>query len=86
MLGYFRVVVAQWSERRQLRSEALDSWLPMHFFSLYPDLPPVAYHQFLPPVVKIVMYFALLFSMTCTMLDHSGSQPSIVDIHVLCVC
>ena len=28
-------------------------WLPMHFSSVcfYPDLPPVAYHQFLTPVV-----------------------------------
>ena len=30
-------------------------WLPMHFSSVhvcfYPDLPPVAYHQLLPPVI-----------------------------------
>ena len=26
-------------------------WLPMHSVCFYPDLSPVAYHQFLPPVV-----------------------------------
>ena len=56
LLGYCRVVVAQWSERRQLRSGALGSipsGYPCIFYSVcfYPDLPPVAYHQFLPPVV-----------------------------------
>ena len=38
---------------RQLRSEALGS-IPTGYpsiFSLYCDLPPVAYHPFLPPVV-----------------------------------
>ena len=49
-------VVAQWSECRQLRLEALGlipSGYPCIFFltvCFYPDL-PVAYHQFLPPVV-----------------------------------
>ena len=56
MLGCCRVVVAQWSEHRQLRSEALGSipsGYPCIFSSVcfYRDLPPVAYHQFLPPVV-----------------------------------
>ena len=57
MLGCCGVVVAQWSERRQLRSEALGSipsGYPCIFSSVcfYPDLPPpVAYHQFLLPVV-----------------------------------
>ena len=56
MLGCRRVVVAQWSERRQLRSDALGSipsGYPCIFSSVcfYPDLPPVAYDQFLPPVV-----------------------------------
>ena len=46
----------QWSEQRQLRSEALGSipsGYPCIFSSVcfYPDLLPVAYHQFLPPVV-----------------------------------
>ena len=47
--------MAQWSERQQLKSEALGS-IPsgypcIPFSMFYPDLPPVAYHQFLPPVV-----------------------------------
>ena len=56
MLGCCRAVLAQWSERRQLRLEALGS-IPSGYpcifsFSCFcPDLPPVAYHQFLPPVV-----------------------------------
>ena len=56
VLGCCRVVIAQWSERRQLRLEALGSipsGYPCIFSSVcfYPDLPPVAYHQFLLPVV-----------------------------------
>ena len=51
--GY--IVVAQWSEHQQLRSEALGSipqWLPMHFFLRYVSI--LIYNQFLPPVVRIV--------------------------------
>ena len=58
VLGCCMVVIAQWSERRQQRSEALDlipsAWLYPCIFSFscfYPDLPPLAYHHFLPPVV-----------------------------------
>ena len=46
MLGSCGVVVAQWSERRQLRSEALGS-IP----SGYPCMSILIYHQSLPPVV-----------------------------------
>ena len=49
-MGCCGVVVAQWSERRQLRSEALGSipsGYPCIFSRFYPDLPPVAYHQLL---------------------------------------
>ena len=48
-------VHVQWSESRQLRSEALGS-IPSgypSFFRFYSDLPPVAYQQFLLPVVVI---------------------------------
>ena len=44
VLGCCRVVVTQWSERRQLRSEALGSipsGYPYIFSFSYPDLPPV---------------------------------------------
>ena len=50
VLGCCRVVIAQWSERRQQRSEALGS-IPcgythafFPFSCFYPDLLPVAYH------------------------------------------
>ena len=50
MLGCCRIVVAQWSEHQQLRSEASDSIpsdYPGIFSVIYPDLPPVAscYHH-----------------------------------------
>ena len=52
-----QVVVAQWSEHRQLRSEALGSipsGCPSFFLQcFYSDLPPVAYQPFLLPVVVI---------------------------------
>ena len=61
------VVVAQWSERRQLRSEVLGSipsGYPCIFSSVcfYPDLPPVSYHQLLliSIVTKIIMCLPML--------------------------
>ena len=67
VLGCCRVVVAQWSERRQLRLEALGS-IPSGYPCIFsPDLPPVAYHQFLPSVIvnqyivtKILMCLPML--------------------------
>ena len=76
----YRVVVAQWSECRQLRSEAsgsIPSGYPCIFSSVcfYPDLPPVAYHQFLPPVA-VNQYSHKKNHVQCTV--HAGRPKPII--------
>ena len=53
VLGYCKVVIAQWSERRQQRSEAL-GLIPSGCPGIFSFL--LLYDQFLPPVVNQYIY------------------------------
>ena len=78
MLGCCRVVLAQWSEGRQLRSEALGSitsGYPSFFLQyvsilIYQQLP---YQQFLLPVVVIRIVTKLIMYSVC---QYVGSKCS----------
>ena len=72
VLGCCRVVVAQWSERRQLRSEALGS-IPSGYPCIFSSS-ILIYHQLLTTTSYMYYHQLLLISIVTKMIKHTAQS------------